>query len=356
MRDENQAKYYTNKDLVDDPNLLESAFDLPKLGSDFTDQMEWTLMYLSFKDSMMGMFENEKAFHFKEFDGAWLMSQERLGKQNEEGLHFISPSWEQVTPDMFPDMHIKELYLRTSDDNANGLMSYKLIPPKEKRHLPQYRHILRHRHGVLTKNNKWYLGEEYYHLDHNINNFSLLKKMYGESVLESLGTLAQGKYFPIKISFDPNYVIYEKAFLKHYLEDDEDREMGIKSLIDLITKVNYSFNVKLSAYYEWFVYIRESDNSIGFKVPINPSASKEIFMLRDIPEGAVRRKAICNFVREHLRTVRNNEMSSEEIQTTVKRHLRGETKFNWRGLQVNVIPSEYDIKKVNSRSKKYISV
>lgn len=353
---EDKAKYYTHKDIHDDPKLMESAFDLPNLSSDFTEQLEWTLMYLSFKNSMMGLRENEKPFHFKEFDGAWLMSQNRLGKTDKEDLVFLNPQYDQATPDIFPTMHVKTLNLKTQDDLANGLTSYKLIPPSEKRHLPQYRHIMRERYGTLTKNDKWYLGEAYYHLDHSINSFNLIKKHYSESIQEQLRSLFKGKYFPVMISFDPNYVIHEKAFLQHHLEDKKDLQMGILSLIDVVNKINFSFNIKLSAYYEWFVYIRENDDSIGFKVPINPSSSKEIFQLREIPDGKQRKSAICNFVREHMRTLRTNEMTNEEIQTTVKRHLRGETKFNWRGLQVNVIPSEYDINRVNSKTKKYLNV
>lgn len=354
--EQERAKYYTNKEIHDNPKLLDSVFDLPNLSDDFTEQLEWSLMYLSFKSSMMGMYENEKAFHFKEFDGAWLIGQDRLGKTDKDNLGFLDPGWAQATPDMFPNLHVKTFNLKTENDTANGLTTYKLIPPQEKRHLPQYRHIMRQRHGMLAKNDKWYLGESYYHLDHNINNFNLIKKHYSESIQEKLTKLCRGKYFPVRISFDPNYIIYEKAFLQHHLEDKEDPQMGLLSLIDLVNKINFAFNIKLSAYYEWFVYIRENDNSIGFKVPINPSASKEIFQLRDIPEGKQRKSAICNFVREHMRTIRRDEMTNDEIQTTVKRHLRGETKFNWRGLQVNVIPSEYDINRVNSKTKKYLSI
>ncbi|GAJ05427.1 unnamed protein product, partial [marine sediment metagenome] len=38
-------------------------------------------------------------------------------------------------------------------------------------------------------------------------------------------------------------------------------------------------------------------------------------------------------------------------QVLVRKHLRGETKFNWRGLEVNIIPADYDIMKTRTRKK-----
>ena len=115
-----------------------------------------------------------------------------------------------------------------------------------------------------------------------------------------------------------------------------------------------SYQVALTGYYEWFVYIREDDNGLGVKIPILPEASKEIFALRDVPRGAQRKKAICNFVSEHYRTVGEGRFSEEDRKVLVKKHFRGENKFNWRGLQVNIIPSEYDLNRVKT-TKKFIA-
>jgi len=351
---ENVAKYYKNKELVDDKSLDWSVFDMPIVTGDFIEQLEWTLMYLNFKNSMYGLRENEKQYHFKEFDGAWLSGQGRLGVDEEkDDMMFLNPGYLQATPDMFDSIHVKTFYLRTNEDNFNGIESWKYIPQKDHRHLPHFRNIVRERSASLHKNEKWYLHESYYRLEDSSRK---IKFTESDETNEQLRDLLKelGLFIPINISFDPNYVIYEKSIWSHYLLTGDKRD--IESYVDLVKRLNFMFNLRLSSYYEWFIYIRENDDSIGFKVPIRPGASKEIFALRDTNPGGNRKKAICNFVKEHLRTIGKNELTNEEVQTTIKKHIRGETKFNWRGLQVNVIPSEYDINRLNSKTKKYLTV
>ncbi|GAJ22337.1 unnamed protein product, partial [marine sediment metagenome] len=119
---------------------------------------------------------------------------------------------------------------------------------------------------------------------------------------------------------------------------------------DDIKTVNMAYQMALTNYYEWYVFIREHPDAVGIKVPILPESSKEIFQLRNIPEGQERKKAICNFVRQHYRTIKA-AYNEEERQVLVRKHLRGETKFNWRGLEVNIIPADYDIMKTRTRKK-----
>ena len=112
-----------------------------------------------------------------------------------------------------------------------------------------------------------------------------------------------------------------------------------------VYRANLSLN--LTFHYEWFVYLRETEKSVGFKIPILPQNYHEIFSLRGIPEGAQRRKALVHFVREHSRIIKRENV---DTKTLVHKYLRGETKFNWRGLQVDVIPSKSDI--INTQTKK----
>lgn len=112
--------------------------------------------------------------------------------------------------------------------------------------------------------------------------------------------------------------------------------------------------VQFVNYYQWFVYIKEYDD-LGFRIPIGIDSLRSIFELRDVEQEG-RRKAIIHWVGKHYRKVMTNKELDEFTYTKVKQHLRGETKFNWNGLSVNIIPSKYDIKRVNSKAKKYYTV
>jgi hypothetical protein len=337
---------YVNKELYDDKGLFESAFHLPNIDGNFTEQLEWALMYLSYKDSMRFIDDKTRLFNLKVFDGAWLMNGVKLGSEVNDMVLLESTfskenqEW-QATPEMFPDLNIKCFWLKERDDSANGLLQWKLIPMKERRHLQNIKYLLQYRRGFLTEKEKWYLDESYFSLEPQIpGKLQFLHKYF--------------KYAPKPISWNPNYYYEtEKWYAGHASEGGDDTPT--RALIDLIQRINTAFQLKLTSYYEWFVYLREDDNSIGFKIPINPESYKDVFALRELPTGQERRKAICHFVKEHVRKVRTT-LPDQEIESIVKKHIRGETKFNWRGLQVNVIPSEYDIKKVNSRNKRYLTV
>lgn len=75
--------------------------------------------------------------------------------------------------------------------------------------------------------------------------------------------------------------------------------------------------------------IEIKNNKSTIKIPTHPDASKELLKLRDIPEGMRRRPALINWVAEHARECKN-------VETTVKRHLRGREEVNWMGYKVIV--------------------
>ena len=72
-------------------------------------------------------------------------------------------------------------------------------------------------------------------------------------------------------------------------------------------------------------------------------------MMRNIPEGKQRKVAIVNFVKEHYRTIKGYNDNEREV--LIQKHLRGELKFNWRGLEVHITPSPYDLRKTKTNKK-----
>ena len=74
-------------------------------------------------------------------------------------------------------------------------------------------------------------------------------------------------------------------------------------------------------------------------------------MFRNLPEGASRKKAIVNIVKDHYRTIKGH--NDNERQVLIQKHIRGELKFNWRGLEVHITPSPYDLRTIKT-SKKFL--
>lgn len=328
--DVEEVKDYVNKDLYGlTPGEFHDKFNTYKPQSkDFIENLEWALLYLNVDKAGHPLRYSEvknNCFYMNTFDGAWLISVDRLGTSEENGLKFLNPASEQAMLNMFPEFNMKFFNLGNTED-LTMLNKVRLLPSKEIRHIKGSSKYIEFRQAIISKDEKWYTtGNHYAEYVTRING------------VNSLTLLPQ--------TIDPNYC-YTKKAIKEYVESDSFKETN--------RVYTMSLNMKLTAYYEWFVYIRENDKSLGVKIPVAPEASKEIFALRNVPEGAARKKAICNFVKEHYR-VTKNEYNEEFRQTLVKQHFRGETKFNWRGLQVNIIPAEYDMNRVKSK-KKFIKI
>lgn len=79
-----------------------------------------------------------------------------------------------------------------------------------------------------------------------------------------------------------------------------------------------------------YVYLKPDNAEIGFTLPIdNLSQLKELFSLRDIPDGYTRRVALLHWVAKHLR----RKPSNHEERIEVKQYLRGHTNFEWLGIK-----------------------
>lgn len=341
MQDE-EVKDYVNADLayLSYKEFCEKFDTVKPDNTNFIDNLEWALLYLNLNKPASPARYNEMEediFHLNTFDGAWLLDVDRLGEASNKMI-FLKPFSDQATLSMFKNFNLKTFRLgsredlqneATGNENEKGmtmLQKYRLLDSKEVRHLKGVPKVVERRIAIASKDEKWYtFGNYYVHMELQKN---------GEHIS-----------VPYPTTINKNYY-YKPSDIRAYTEKDE--------YLVLLQNFNMFLNLKLTAYYEWFVYIRENDKSLGIKIPIVPESAKEVFALRDTPEGEKRKKAICHFVKQHYRTVKN-EYNEEIRQSLVKQHLRGETKFNWRGLQVNIIPAEYDLNRIKTR-KKYIEI
>jgi len=104
--------------------------------------------------------------------------------------------------------------------------------------------------------------------------------------------------------------------------------------------INVGHGIRFTQDYFWSVQL----GWIGLpliRIPTDPVGAREVFRLRDIPEGKARRAALRHWVEEHWRKDRRDP--SEEVK--VREHLRGKTVFTWGDLQCIITPSTYDIER-----------
>jgi hypothetical protein len=101
-------------------------------------------------------------------------------------------------------------------------------------------------------------------------------------------------------------------------------------------------NIALFNNKHWNVYLKDIDDVIGIKIQIYPTSLKELFKLRNIPQGKNRKLALKHWVSEHSK--RKPNATTNEDLIFINKYLRGATEFNWNGLYCKVIPSIDDLK------------
>jgi hypothetical protein len=90
--------------------------------------------------------------------------------------------------------------------------------------------------------------------------------------------------------------------------------------------------------YEWGVSLG-FDQSPSVRFATDPTGIKDIFRIRDLPEGKDRREALFTWVVQHWRQDRQDP----ETEIYVRKHLRGAINFNWKGFNCQILPSQFDI-------------
>lgn len=315
-----KVQEFKNMDLPKSYEEFERRTKIPKIRNEFIAQLEHSLMFLSYTDTPVSVSEAQSAFNLKTFDGCWIIGQS-LRHSEGEGFVFAPFGDLQVSPDMFPNLNIRTLNL---NDGMALLQKHRFLDAKEKRNLNNYRFIDQYRYAYLdAEKRKWFSSEFGY-------GFQTFKKQDKESL----------NFFPaVPVSLRPGYV---------YDDFDAIQHTKTTAYLEYLKVFHTSLNLALTQYYEWTCYIKETPNSIGVRIPIHPSSSKEVFMMRNIPEGSQRKRAIVNFVKDHYRTVKG---LGNEREVLIQKHFRGDLKFRWRGLEVHVTPSQYDLNRIKTTKK-----
>lgn len=82
-------------------------------------------------------------------------------------------------------------------------------------------------------------------------------------------------------------------------------------------------------------------DKFGVITAINPATARFFFANRDVSFGKTRKSSIRNFVEEHDRWI-----ESQKDYILIKEHLRGAMQFKWHALNVEIQPSEFDLRRL----------
>jgi hypothetical protein len=96
--------------------------------------------------------------------------------------------------------------------------------------------------------------------------------------------------------------------------------------------------IALRQRYEWAVDIG-FENSPSVRITTDPTGMKELFRLRDVADGRDRRDALMTWVSDHWR----KDRIDADVEVYVRKHLRGSRRFEWRGMECEIKPSQYDL-------------
>ena len=105
-------------------------------------------------------------------------------------------------------------------------------------------------------------------------------------------------------------------------------------------------SVALTCRYEWGAQF-SIPGSPRIIIPTTPAGVLSLFNDRDKPHDRDRRAALRHWVSQHRRQAKRGDFSN------VRRYLRGETAFQWRGFDVVIKPSAFDMEQNTHKSEKF---
>jgi len=93
--------------------------------------------------------------------------------------------------------------------------------------------------------------------------------------------------------------------------------------------------------YEWSA-IFDFPSGVSLRFGTNAQGVLEIFRDREKSYGELRRKSLLHWVRKHWRSGR----SSGDAVHEVRKHMRGVEKLTWNGMDVMLVPAEYELEQI----------
>lgn len=162
--------------------------------------------------------------------------------------------------------------------------------------------------------------------------FHRLRKISSKELRKKTGTFAVNPYiFEVAFERHPKianafFTQANRRFKPIEIPNYKYNPVSIKeALVSAQILLGVQFNLENQCY----VYLKPDDTPIGFKYPIESLQQlKDLFSLRDIPDGYKRRTALKHWVAGHLR----KKPGKPDEKVEIKSYLRGTTNFKWFGI------------------------
>ncbi len=105
--------------------------------------------------------------------------------------------------------------------------------------------------------------------------------------------------------------------------------------------VPFGQSVALRQRYEWAVCIRRA-GAPSIRISTDPTGVKELFRARDAAPGTTRKDSLLAWVTNHWRQNRQDP----DMESFVRKHMRGATTFTWAGFECTVLPAAFDVEQL----------
>jgi len=176
---------------------------------------------------------------------------------------------------------------------------------------------------------------------------------YNQSVIKSSGKIVIEE--PCLIGFR-----HEHAY---FAEDTKPRqivvtgqELGIlkydrNEKTKIVNKTRALMGLEYMAPENWFSVIK-MPGSPSISLHTDPTGVKELWKIRDVPDGYNRRLALIHWVGAHWRKTRNDP----DVEAYVRKHLRGAERCTCGDLIIDIVPSKSDRLKVEEEIENKIKM
>lgn len=317
-----EEKSFLNKELYREYyEKFEKNITNDFIGDNFIENLEWAMILIKNKFKQIRIAEYLPEITRNHFDKSFLIA-DSISEMNNK-IKFLNPaSGYNATPEMFPALNIKWL-------NITKTITFKKIKEIE----------AKEKFKLSIKNKYAYeISNAFYKKD--TESFYGIKNGYGVNnglfEIGNDGKKLELNDLPVPISLHPGYSVPNNAI--KYLDNDE--------IVDIIKSILIAYQIAMTMYYEWCIYIKEHDN-IGLIIPIEPSILSEIYKTSIL--NFEDKKRMLHFVCEHYR--RKIANPNEDYYIFVHKYLRGDYKFNYRNFYTEIIPPKYDLDRIKTRKK-----
>jgi len=342
---------YINKNLY---RVSEDDFDAAItndfIGDDFIEQLEWAML----------MTRNAQFSQFKAgnhlvpvtrntFDKCYLMN-----NGLKKDLKFLAPqTGYQASPEIFQNLNIKGMMItdtvqmfKVKDISADR---FKLKIKEPYAYEISFAIYKKDDEDFYCAKEGYGIKKDFFDIDYSridkirervefiqkeVEAFNFRAKYVDEMKAFNKEVHNMGTNKPVPYSLVPGYI----ADAKNFYESDWVQEVS--------NKIAMSYQMALSFYYEWSIYVKEPDN-IGFIIPIDPYILKDIYSTSMLKFDSGKR--MLQFVKQHYR--RKRAVETEDYTVFVNRYLRGEHKFDYNGFYAEIIPPRYDLNRAKTRKK-----